>query len=153
MREWTFDSLRVSTNIQTLLPSGINILHSESPFLWGHEAFHWGLSWPSGALFSWHRSTDRRAWRARVHRVTKSQTQLRDSRRLKHLPPMRETWVRSLGWEDPLEKEMVTNSSILAWRIPWTEKPGRLQSMGSQRVRQDWATSLSLSLSKPWYYC
>ena len=54
---------------------------------------------------------------------------------VKHLPPMRETWVRSLGWEDPLEKEMATHSSILAWRIPWTEEPGRLQSMGSQRVR------------------
>ena len=60
---------------------------------------------------------------------------------------MRETWVRSLGWEDPLEKEMATHSSTLAWRIPWTEEPGRLQSMGSQRVRHDWATSLSLSLS------
>ena len=57
------------------------------------------------------------------------------AQRLKHLPPMRETWVQSLGQEDPLEKEMVTHSSILAWRIPWTEKPGRLQSTGSQRVR------------------
>ena len=70
---------------------------------------------------------------------------------------MQETWVRSLGREDPLEKEMVTQSSILAWRIPWTEEPGRLQSMGSQRVRQDWATSLSLSLSRfvsyPWGSC
>ena len=62
--------------------------------------------------------------------------------RLKHLPPMRETQVRSLGWEDPLEKEMATHSSILAWRIPWTEEPGRLQSTGLQRVRHDWATSL-----------
>ena len=56
------------------------------------------------------------------------------AQRLKHLPPMRETRVRPLGREDPLEKEMVTHSSILAWRIPWTEKPGRLQSTGSQRV-------------------
>ena len=47
---------------------------------------------------------------------------------------MLETWVQSLGWEDPLEKEMATNSSILAWRIPWMEKPGGLQSMGSQRL-------------------
>ena len=60
---------------------------------------------------------------------------------------MRETWVQSLGWEYPLEKEMATHSSILAWRISWTEEPGRLQSTGSQRVRHDWATSLSLSLS------
>ena len=50
------------------------------------------------------------------------------------LPAMWETWVRSLGWEDPLEKEMATHSSVLAWRIPWTEKPGGLQSMGSQRA-------------------
>ena len=68
---------------------------------------------------------------------------------LKHLHAMRETWVRSLGWEDPLEKEMALgwedplekamapHSSTLAWKIPWTEEPGRLQSMGLQRVRHD----------------
>ena len=59
------------------------------------------------------------------------------AQRLKRLPGMQETGVRSLGWEDPLEKEMATHSSILAWRIPWREEPGRLQSMGSQRVRHD----------------
>ena len=59
------------------------------------------------------------------------------AQRLKHLPAMWKTWVRSLGWEDPLEKEMATHSSILAWRIPWMEEPGGLQSMGSQRVRDD----------------
>ena len=57
--------------------------------------------------------------------------------RLKRLPPMRETRVRSLGRKDHLEKEMVTHSSILAWRSPWTEEPGRLQSTGSQRVGHD----------------
>ena len=51
---------------------------------------------------------------------------------VKNLPTMQETWVRSLGWEDPLEKGMVTDSSILAWRMLWTEEPGRLESMGSQ---------------------
>ena len=56
---------------------------------------------------------------------------------VKRLPAMQETWVRSLGQEDPLEKEMPTHSSILAWRIPQTVEPGRLQSMGSQRVRHD----------------
>ena len=56
---------------------------------------------------------------------------------VKHLPAMQETRVRSLGWEDPLEKEMATQSSTLAWKIPWTEEPGRLQSMGSQRVRHN----------------
>ena len=56
---------------------------------------------------------------------------------LKHLLAVQETWVRSLRREDPLEKEMATHSSILAWRIPWREEPGRLQSMGSQRVGHD----------------
>ena len=59
------------------------------------------------------------------------------AQRLKCLPAVRETWVRSLGWEDPLEKEMATHSSILAWRIPWTEEPGGLQSTASQRVGHD----------------
>ena len=56
---------------------------------------------------------------------------------VKNLPAMQETWVQSLGREDPLEKEMATHSSILTWRIPWTEKPGGLQSMGLQRVRHN----------------
>ena len=55
----------------------------------------------------------------------------------KHLPAMRETCVQSLGREDPLEKEMATHSSTPSWKIPWTEDPGRLQSMGLQRVRHD----------------
>ena len=59
---------------------------------------------------------------------------------VKNLPATQETWVWSLGGEDPLEKEMATHSSILAWRIPWTEEPGGLQSMGSQRVGLDWVT-------------
>ena len=61
---------------------------------------------------------------------------------VKRLAAMQETQVWSLGWEDLLEKEMATYSSTLAWRIPRMEEPGRLQSMGSQRVRHDWATSL-----------
>ena len=56
---------------------------------------------------------------------------------VKNLPAMWETWVQSLGKEDPLEKEMATPSSILAWKIPWTEEPGGLQSMSSQRVKRD----------------
>ena len=52
---------------------------------------------------------------------------------VKNLPAMWETWVQSLGWEDTLEKEMATHSSILAWKIPWTEEPGRLQSIGLQK--------------------
>ena len=56
---------------------------------------------------------------------------------VKSLSTMWETWIQSLGLEDPLEKEMATHSSTLAWKIPWTEEPGRLQSIGSQRVRHD----------------
>ena len=56
---------------------------------------------------------------------------------VKNLPAMQETWVQSLGWDDPLEKGMATHSSILAWRIPWTEELGRLESMGLQKVRHD----------------
>ena len=56
---------------------------------------------------------------------------------VKCLPAMQDTWVQSLGQEDPLEKEMATHSSTLAWKIPWAEELGMLQSMGSQRVRQD----------------
>ena len=68
---------------------------------------------------------------------------------VKCLPTMRETQVRSLGREDPLEKAMAPLSSTLAWKIPWTEEPGRLQSTGLQRVGHNWATSLSLSFT--WY--
>ena len=68
---------------------------------------------------------------------------------IKSLPTMQETRVQSLGWEDLLEKELTTHSSILAWKIPWMEELGRLQYIGSQRVRHDWVTSLSLSLVTP----
>ena len=60
---------------------------------------------------------------------------------VKNLPAMQETWVPSLDQEDTLEKGMATHSSILAWRIPWTQEPGRLQSMGSQRIRHDSETN------------
>ena len=72
------------------------------------------------------------------------------AQRLKPLPAMQETQVWSLGREDPLEKEIVTHSSILAWRIPWMEKPGRLQSTGSQRVRHDWAISVTQGKRNKW---
>ena len=95
--------------------------------------------------------------RARLSEVSNCYANFRKTKRLillallvaqtvKRLPAMQETRVRSLDQEDPLEKAMATHSSTLAWKIPWTEKPGRLQSMGSQRVRHDWATPLSLYL-------
>ena len=69
------------------------------------------------------------------------------AQRVKHLSTIQEIQLQSLGWEDPLEKEMAIHSRTVAWKIPWTEEPGRLQSMGSQRVGHDWATSLSFFLS------
>ena len=72
---------------------------------------------------------------------------------VKRLSTMRETWVWSLGRENPLEKEMAIHSSAIAWKIPWTEEPDRLQSMGSQRVRHDWATSLILAMNTPCSFC
>ena len=87
-----------------------------SPFSWDLYAFFGGL-----ALLEWI--------------MNEYNTGL--AQRLKHLPAMWETWVPSLGWEDSLEKEMATHSSILARRIPWTEKPDGLQSTGSQRVGHD----------------
>ena len=65
---------------------------------------------------------------------------------VKRLSAMQETLVQSLGWEDPLEKEMTAHSSTFAWKIPWKEEPGGLQSMESQRVGHDGATSLSLMI-------
>ena len=100
---------------------------------------------------------DREAWCATVHGVAKSRTRLSNwtelswyvytslvAQMVKPLPTMQETQVRFLGQEDPLEKEMATHSSTLVWKIPWMEEHGRVQSMGSQRVRHDWVTSLSL---------
>ena len=69
---------------------------------------------------------------------------------VKRLSTMWETWVWSLGWEDPLEKEMAIHSRTIAWKIPWTEEPGRLQPMGSQRVGHDWAT-LIWSIYSYWW--
>ena len=97
---------------------------------------------------------DREAWYAAIRGVAKSRTRLSDwtelnwtefckgfpgSSTVNNLPAMQETWVPSLGWEDLLEKKMATHSSI-AWNMPGIEESCRLQSMGSQRVRQDWAT-------------
>ena len=77
---------------------------------------------------------------------------------VKNPPAMQETWVQSLDWKDSLEKGMVSHSSSLAWRIPWREEPGELQSMGSQRIRHDCKINtftflLEYSLSKIGYHC
>ena len=102
---------------------------------------------------------DREAWRAAFHGVTKSWTQLSDwtnatewaslkAQNVKKLPVMWGTWVWSLGWEDHLVEGIASHSSFLTRRIPWTEEPGRLQSMGSQRVGHDWKTNIFFTVWK-----
>ena len=99
---------------------------------------------------------DSGAWRATAHRVAKSLTWLSMTslvaQMVKRLSTMQKTRVRFLGREDLLEKEMAIHSSSNAWKIPWTEEPGRLQSMGSQRVRHDWATSLSQDFKRAEFF-
>ena len=112
---------------------------------------------------TWYHKTSRRKWRGkkitdaalgsnlginnkRKKKTTNDTTTSLVAQTVKRLSTMRETRVRSLGWEDPLEKEMAIHSSTIAWKIPWTEEPGRLQSMGSQRVAHNWANSRSRSL-------
>ena len=71
---------------------------------------------------------------------------------VKNMPALRETWVPSLGWEDPLEKGMATRSSILTWRIPWTKEPGGLQFMGSHRVEHDWMTNTFIIIMELFWF-
>ena len=100
----------------------------------------WKIPWtekPSG-LHTVHGVTKSQMWG--TYTVIRRQSTLWASlvaQRVKCLPTMWETWVRSLGWEDPLEKKKATHSNTLAWKIPWTEEPGRLQSIGLQRVGHD----------------
>ena len=101
---------------------------------------------------------DRGTWRATARGVAKSRTQLSDTwasqvalvvKKLAASAGDMETWVRSLGREDPLEKQMVTHSSILAWEIPWTGEPGRVQSMGSQKSLTQPSDSTTIAPTSP----
>ena len=85
-----------------------------------------------------------------VGKVTSLLFNMLSAQPVKCLSAMQETWVRSVGWEDPLEKKMAARSSILAWKIPCSVEPGRLPSMGLQRVGHDWAASLSLFTFMHW---
>ena len=93
------------------------------------------------STLAWRNPMDRGAWLATIHGVASFRHDLGTkplvAQMVKHLRAMQETWVQSLGREDPLEKKMATHSSTHAWKIPWMEKPGGLQSMGSQKVRHD----------------
>ena len=113
---------------------------------YGQSTAYWLLTWQSWDIIM------RLTWQSNEKILNKSESSSQlimifywslVAQMVKRLPTMQETWVQSLGREDLLEKEMATHSSILAWKIPWTKESGKLQSMLLQRVRHDWATSLS----------
>ena len=123
-------NLTQSPNIPSLSLNGVSFWGSQA--LWNHNiinhSLHWVLPWARllSGFFIY---------------TTQFNPQSGSIRRVKNLPTMQETWVQSLDLEDPLEKGMATHSSISAWRIPWTEEPGVLQSMGPQRLGHNWATN------------
>ena len=101
------------------------------------------LSHPQGMMERYTSSPGRKIW---PHGGGSTHKLALVAQTVKHLPAMQETWVQSLGWEDALEKEMATHSSILAWKISWREEPSGLQSMELQRVGHDWVTNTALLL-------
>ena len=113
-------------------------------YVWMCNVFHYYLHLKSSIRIELCCSLSTDQWRnPHTNLLTSAKSHSLMVQRVKRLPTMQETWVRSLGREDPQEKEMATHSSTLAWKIPWMEECGRLQSTGSKRVRHDWATSLS----------
>ena len=114
----------------TEMKSGLKGYHFWDVLLLLHPGALWMESARKGVGLPWV------FWCLRLH------LSLQVAQLIKNPPALRDTWALSLGREDPLEKETATPSSTLTWRIPLTEDPGGLQSMGSQRIRHDWATSL-----------
>ena len=117
-----------------------------------HSSFYNPLGWMFSTLsFS---LSPFLIWTFRITNLLSSTLNSLVAQMVKHLPIMQETWVRSLGQEDILEKELATHSSTLAWKIPWTEEPGRLHSMGLQRVEHNLVTSLHLGCTQfnIWYF-
>ena len=137
---------------QGIFPDQGSNLVSYVPCIGRWTLYHWA-TWeapvlPDPTLKSW---TSDLLLPLLLSSVTFSDTSL-VAQMVKHLPTMRESWVWSLGQEDPLEKEMATHSSIHAWKIPWTKEPGGLQSMVLQRVGHDGVTSLHFtSLHIQWH--
>ena len=105
-----------------------------------HNSLRMSNRSPSGPLPGYHQSTSSLYWFVCLDSSYGASLMAQQVTNLPAMQETQETWVRSLAWEDPLEKEMAIHSSILAWKITWTEEPGVLQSVGLQRVRHDWVT-------------
>ena len=122
--------------------------------MWPDQGLHfWRVALPA----SWRTDQENQCWKQAIICFISGEKEKGSNLRaslvaqmVKNLHVMQKTWVQSLGQEDPLEKGLATHSSILAWRIPWTEEPGGLQSMGSQRVKHDCATNTYIHNLRSW---
>ena len=143
--------------------TGTTDAEAEAPMFWPPDVKNWlirkdpdaGKDWrqdekgmTEDEMVGWHHQLDGHEFEQApgdtndtMHKIDGSYLMVQ---MVEKLPTMQETWVQSLVWEDPLEKGMAIHSSILAWKIPWTEEPGRLQSMGLQRVGHDWVTNMNM---------
>ena len=145
---WNYTSHLKNFRYQPWIFVGRTDAEAEAPILWPPASKSWPIGKDPDAGKDWRqeekgvREHEMVVWHHWLngHEFEQTLGTSLVAQMVKHLPTMRETWVQSLAREDPLEKEMATHSSILAWRIPWMEEPGGLQSTGSQRVRHDWVT-------------
>ena len=140
---WKIPRMEEAGRLQSMWSRRVG--HDQATSLSLFTFMHWRRKWQPTPVFLPGESqgqgslVDCHLW-GRTESDTTEATQQQQQQTVKNLPVMPETWIRSLGWEDPLEKEMATHSSMLAWRILWTEEPDGLQSMGSQRVGHNRAT-------------
>ena len=147
-RPWCWDRLRARGEVDNRGWDGWMASPTQWTWVWVNSGSWWWTGRP-GVLQSMGSQRAEHDWVTELNWTDASIWAPLVAQMVKNPPAMWETWVRSLGWEDPLEEGMVTHSSILAWRSPWTEGPGRLQSIGSQRVRQEWGTNHSTSTDSP----
>ena len=145
---WNYTSHLKNFRYQPWIFIGRTDAEAEAPILWPPASKSWPIRKDPDAGKDWRqeekgvREHEMVVWHHRLngHEFEQTLGTSLVAQMVKYLPTMRETWVQSLGQEDPLEEEMATHSNTLAWKIPRMEEPGKLQSMGSQRVRHDWVT-------------
>ena len=146
-RPWCWEGLKAGGEGDDRGWNGWMALPTQGTWVWVDSGTWWwtggpGVLWFMGLQGVGHDRVTELNWTEQLSRVSLV------AQMVKSLPSVQETWVWSLAWEDPLEKKMANHSSVLGCKIPWTENPGRLQPMGSQRFGHDWTTSLSFSRVK-----